>query len=143
MYLLDSSFLIAGFIVSHPRHGQSIKVMETISKKKREGIVCVHTLAECYSILTSYPIHPLISPEVADSFVHQEILSHFDVVTLTLEDYSAAMNRVKERRLRSGAIYDALIYQAAVKKKVKAIYTWNTDDFSRLADSNIAILTPE
>lgn len=142
MYLFDSSILIAGLISSHPRHAESLRMIEAVSQKKIQGGVCVHTLAECCATLTSYPIYPLISPEKADFLIQKEILSRFDIVSLALSDYSAAIKRVKDRRLRSGAVYDALIYQAAVKKKAKAIYTWDTEDFSRLADPNIQILNP-
>lgn len=35
--------------------------------------------------------------------------------------------------LASGAVYDAILGQCALKAKAEVIYTWNTKDFLRLS----------
>ena len=99
-------------------------------------------MAECYAVLTAYPLIPIIAPPAAERLIHENIFSCFHLVPLTPADYRAAIQRVSTRSLRSGKIYDALIIQAALKEKVEALYTWNITDFQRLADPDLLIRQP-
>lgn len=74
--------------------------------------------------------------------IRLNLLSHFDIVELTRRGYQEALVRVAGMGFRSGAIYDALIWQAAVKKKVQSFYTWNLGDFRRFADGKITVREP-
>ena len=143
MILFDTNVFVACIVKSHAHHDPSRTLVERVHRGEMTGAISAHSLAECFSILTSYPISPSIPPDLAEELIKENILAPFQVVELSLNDYRLAIRRVKERRLRSGAIYDALIYQAAVKKRAKAIYTWDTEDFLRLSDSDIQILRPD
>lgn len=54
-----------------------------------------------------------------------------------------ALNRVAERGLRGGIVYDSLHLQAALKKKVDLLVTLNVKDFERLIEpGEIEIVNP-
>lgn len=142
MILFDTNVFVACIVKSHTHHDPSRILVEKVHRGEMAGLVCAHSLAECFSILTSYPIPPSIPPDLAERLIEENILAYFRVVELTVTDYRSAIKRIRERRLRSGAIYDSLIYQAAVKKKAKGLYTWDVEDFERLADPGIPVLKP-
>ncbi len=133
--LVDTSVLVAGVIVSHVHHRPSLTLLQKIHSKKLKAVICQHSLAEFYSILTSYPMTPPISPAAALSLIEENLLRSFPIIELGIQDYKNAIQRVRSLDLRSGSIYDALIFQAALKKKVKLLYTWNVRDFERLRSS--------
>lgn len=142
MIFLDTSVLVASLVSSHPHHGRALPLFDRITEGKIKAAVCVHNLAECYATLSAYPASPMLFPESAFELIHQNVMSHFEQVELSLKDYQSALERVVQLKLRSGAIYDALIWQAAVKKRVKTFYTWNPDDFMRFSDGKIAVREP-
>ncbi|OGP09288.1 MAG: hypothetical protein A2048_10250 [Deltaproteobacteria bacterium GWA2_45_12] len=133
--LLDTSVLVASFIENHVHHGPSLKFLERMRDKKEEGYVSCHGLAECYAALTAYPIKPSISPALAVDLIQKNIKAHFKTVALSSTDYLKAIWKVKRLNLRSGAIYDALIFQAGLKKKVQKLATWNFEHFKRLIEN--------
>ena len=50
-------------------------------------------------------------------------------ITLTPEEYFAAISEYSAMGVVSGAIYDALIARCALKAKAQTIYTWNIRHF--------------
>jgi predicted nucleic acid-binding protein len=96
-----------------------------------EGLISTHSLAECYSILTRLPPPYLISPATVDRLL-TENLTQFTRVSLTAEDYQAAIKKVVQLSISGGGIYDALIAQAALKANVDALLTFNFKHFIRL-----------
>lgn len=124
--------IVAGLLERHSHHLPSAKVLRRIIEKKEEAYLTAHSLAECYSVLSGYPIKPQITPQAAVDLIETNIKSHFHLVELTAADYEAVFERLIRLKLRGGIIYDALIFQAALKKKVQKIITWNTSDFERL-----------
>lgn len=113
-----------------------------MSQKKEEGFVASYSLAECYTVLTSYPIKPSISYNLAERLIEENIRSYFKIIDLSVKDYFDAIKRLKNLQLKGGVIYDALIYQAAIKKKIDKIYTLNLKDFNRVESGHIEILSP-
>ncbi len=142
MILVDTSVFIAASLKDHPMHLSSFELLSRVKKEKSGRFVCSHTLAEVYATLTAYPVTPMISPVLGEKFIEENILSSFQIVDLQPVDYREAIQRVRARGLRSGAIYDALIYQAAKKSGAKKLYTWDLGDFKRLTDPEISILAP-
>ncbi len=143
MILFDTSVLVAAFIESHKNHTRSLKALQDVKSGKSKAFVSQHSLAELYSVLTNYPAHPRLSPEAVETLISENILRDFQIVEMGQRDYQDTIKRVRKKQLRGGVIYDALILQAAVKKKVKTIYTWNPADFLRLAaDGEVSIQEP-
>lgn len=54
------------------------------------------------------------------------------IVPLGPEDYFAALKRIVDIELRSGAIYDALHVTCAEKTAVEELRTFNGQDFQRM-----------
>jgi predicted nucleic acid-binding protein len=140
--LFDTSVLVAALIDSHRHHGRSLKALQEVKSGKIKGLISQHTVAELYSSLTSYPANPRLSPAAAESLIAENVLKDFQIVELKRRDYQETIKRVRERNLHGGVIYDALILQAALKKKARQVYTWNVGDFQRLAKDEIEISEP-
>jgi predicted nucleic acid-binding protein len=140
--LLDTSVLVAALVASHKFHEPSLKLFQAVKKGRMKGSLCIHSLAELYSSLTNYPSEPRLSPEAAESMILENIFSDFQIIDLSPTDYRAAVKRVKDLKLRGGAVYDSLILQAAIKKKAEALYTWNRTDFVRFSEKAVEIKEP-
>jgi predicted nucleic acid-binding protein len=61
----------------------------------------------------------------------ENIRERLSLVTLTSEEYYAAIKESAEADITGGAIYDALIARCALKAKADRIYSWNTGHFER------------
>lgn len=140
--LVDTSVFVAGMIPSHTHHASSLSLIQKFHKGHLQGLICAHSLAEFYSVLTAYPIRPRISGEIGERLVVENILPHFEIISLSKTDYLEAIKRVKTYHLQSGAIFDALILQAALKGKATSLYTWDKGDFERMIEDEIEILEP-
>ena len=92
--LFDTSVLISGMIEAHPMHAISFPWL----KRAKAGIdwaVCSHTLAELYATLTSMPLRPRITSEIAVKFLHENIEKEAQVISLTGRDYLAALKNIR------------------------------------------------
>lgn len=140
--LWDTSALIPAMVNEHTHHERTFPLIKKIQEKKWKGFVCAHSLAECFSTLTRLGESPM-PPSQTYEIIRQNVISFFKVVELTLKDYDQALKRVAEKEKRGPAIYDALILQAAIKKKVDCLITWDLKDFTQLAGNDLQIETPE
>ncbi len=140
--LCDTSVLIPAMVHEHTHHAKTFPLIQKILDKKLKGLVCAHSLAECLSTLTKLG-EPSTPPSQAYEIIHQNIMNRFEVVELTTRDYDQAAKRVAERERRGSAIYDSLILQAALKRKVDCLITWDLKDFTQLAGNDLLIETPE
>ena len=140
--LCDTSVLIAAMLKEHPDHPASFQVIQAIKQGRQRGAVATHTVAECYAVLTALPKVPLVIPVEACGVIRKVVLELFDVIDLTAKDYEKALDWVAERNLKSGAIFDALIAQAALKKKIPRLMTWNLKHFERFSSGDLKVITP-
>jgi hypothetical protein len=62
----------------------------------------------------------------------ENILSDFEIVTLSKADYRTVLQSLSENQISGGATYDALIAHASVKARVDRLITLNPDDFRRV-----------
>ena len=92
-----------------------------------------HSIAEVYAALTRLPVQPRIQPAEAQRIVVENILPHFNIVTLTQEDYEAVLKDMGIRGIPGAKIYDALLLRCASKCGAERIYTFNLRDFTQLA----------
>lgn len=130
--LFDTSVLVAAFIEAHPAHARAFAWLQRIRVRQDTGVVTAHSLAELYSILTTFPHQPRVSPSIAQQIIEQEVLKIFEVVVLAEADYHSAIQRLVALGIPGGAIYDALITQAASKAEVDQVLTLNERDFRRV-----------
>jgi predicted nucleic acid-binding protein len=133
--LFDTSVLVAAIVQVHPMHARALPWLKRAKMRRDTGIVSAHTLAELYAVLTTLPIQPRISPELAKRLIHDNILAACQVIPLTQSDYETVISRLAERGLTGGVIYDALILHAATKTHVDVIVTLNEKDLSRIDPS--------
>lgn len=63
--LFDTSCLIAGMVQTHVHHLRATPWLARAAHGEITGLVCTHSLAETYAILTSMPLRPKIQPAAA------------------------------------------------------------------------------
>ena len=141
--LLDTSVLVAAMVDSHPAHERALPWLQKVKNGTHTGFISAHSLAELYSILTTLPIKPQISPTDANRLIHHNIIKSFEIVTLSDEDYIEVIERLSKLEIMGGATYDAVILRAAENVNVDQVITLNAKDFRRVNPSlSNKILTP-
>lgn len=133
--LFDTNVLVAALVEDHRDHTRAFPHLDRALSGVDQGFVSTHGLAETYSVLTTLPIRPRITPRGAREAL-QVVQETLAVVPL---GSGAAIDRMKGLNLSGGGIYDALHAQAALKSEVDAILTLNPEHFTRLG-ANIASL---
>lgn len=132
--LFDSSVLIAAFVESHPKHKAALSYLVKAKQKEFELLVSSHSILEVYSVLTSAPFRPRITPPIAKQLIENNIKSFAKTVYLSDKEYFNILDRVSTSNLMGGIVYDAIIVECALKAKANEILTLNSKDFLRLTD---------
>lgn len=141
--LFDTSVLVAGLISSHSRHTGAFAWLKRAMAGDFEAFVCSHSLAELYSVLTSLPLKPRITPHDARRLIDESVRKIASLVPLAASDYARAFDALVERNLPGGIVYDALIAMAAKKAQARSLLTLNPKDFKRIwKDGDPEILEP-
>jgi len=141
--LCDTSVLVPSFFRSHVHHSLTFPLIQKVLDKKISGVIAQHSLAECYTSFTRVPNLPPVTASQARQMIRDNVIGFFKVIALDLDDYEAAIDRVAEKNLPGGAIYDAIIWRAAIKRRVDRLVTWNLRHFQRLSDGELEIVTPD
>ena len=126
--MLDTSVLVPAFVSRHPRHSIAIEALSAAEDLR----VAAHTLAETLAVLTRLPTRPRISGGVARRLLRENVTARGEVVALTVQDYDDALDRAAGLGVTGGAVYDALILQAAIRAEVDRFVTLNGQDFRRI-----------
>jgi predicted nucleic acid-binding protein len=126
----DTSVLVAAFWGGHVHHVPSLK--RFAAAEKRHSACGVHSLAEVYAVMTALPVRPMIPPEQALLFV-EEVRNRLALVSLSAEEYFAAIQNAASRGFTGGRIYDSLLLACAAKCKAQAVYTGNLKHYQPLA----------
>jgi predicted nucleic acid-binding protein len=141
--LFDTSILVAAVVKAHPAHARALPWFKRAKSGEISMIVSSHTLAELYAVLTTLPVSPRISPDIAWSMLHENILGTAEISALSPTDYKAAIRDMKEGGFSGGIIYDALICSSAIKAHAEIILTLNGSDFRRLpATKGLKVIEP-
>ena len=131
---LDTSVLVAAFWGDHVNHAPSLALVR--AAMPRTAACAAHTVAEVYSTLTRLPVKPPIPAEQALLFVRQ-IRERFTVISLTVSEYFATIERLAADGLAKSLIYDGLIVASAAKSGADFIYTWDVDDFKLVSPPSV------
>jgi len=102
-----------------------------------KGFIGLHSIAEVYAALTRLPVQPRIHPVEAARIITDNILAHFEVVSLNKEDYLQALNVMASGGWIGAKIYDALLVLCAERCAIERIYTFNLGDFKQLAPTGL------
>jgi len=123
---VDTTVLLASVMADQPHHGQSRELV--LSLRRGQDACAAHSLAELYSTLTRMPPPYRRNADEA-MLVLADIQARVTPVSLTPEEYIAAISEYSSRGVVGGVIYDALIAQCARKARAEKIYTWNIRHF--------------
>lgn len=99
---------------------------------KHRMLTSAHNLAELYSVLTTLPVSPRLSPGIAARMVRENVEAHAQITALTQRDYSEVIRALGEDGLTGGIVYDALALRAAVRGGADLVVTLNPRDFRRI-----------
>lgn len=130
--LFDTSVLVAAIVEAHPAHERALPWLARGRSAEIELLVCAHSAAETFAVLSAMPLSPRIGPGLARQLVRENVLSVAHVVALSARDYGAVIDELGDLGLAGGAVYDALIARAAVKAKADQLLTLNPRDFLRV-----------
>ena len=140
----DTTVLVAASEQSHPHYAQARPALLRVAAGRDNGFMGLHSIAEVFAAHTRLPVQPRIHPAEAARIVTDNILPHFEVVSLGKEDYLEVLNTMASGGWIGGKIYDALLLRCAGRCAVERIYTFNLGDFRQLAPANLQekICTP-
>lgn len=96
-------------------------------------LICVHALAETFSILTGGRHGRRLRASAAARLIEQSVLPFVSVHTLGGREMTAALAECESRGVRGGAVYDWLHLAAARKAGAQALITLDLRDFQVLA----------
>ncbi len=116
----------------HLHHERALPWLEKALARKVDFFVCTHSLAELFSTLTRLPISPKITTLQAVRLIDENIQRHAKLVYLSCKEYENVLDRMLEYDISGASIYDALIAQAAQKRKVDFLLTFNQKDFVKV-----------
>ena len=133
----DTTVLVAASEQSHPHYAQARPALLRVAAGQDKGFIGLHSIAEVYAALTRLPVQPRIHPVEAARIVTDNILSHFEVISLGKKDYLEALNTMASGGWIGAKIYDALLLRAAARCAVERIYTFNLGDFKQLAPAGL------
>jgi predicted nucleic acid-binding protein len=129
----DTTILVAASEQSHPHYTQARAALLRVAAGQDKGFMGEHSIAEVFAALTRLPVQPRIHPVEAVRIITENILPHFEVVSLGKEDYLEAVNTMAAGGWSGAKIYDALLLCCASKSLAERIYTFNLGDFRQLA----------
>ena len=139
----DTSVLVAAFVPAHPRHGRAFDRVRRALSGEYRLLTSAHTIAEVYSVLTTLPLSPRITPAAAARIIGENLEGRAEMQALAVADYRDVVRHLGEAGLAGGVVYDALACRAAVKAGAEVIFTYNPKDFRRVwPDSGVRIEEP-
>lgn len=133
----DTTVLVAASEQSHPHYAQARPALLRIAAGQDKGFASLHSIAELFAALTRLPVQPRIHAVEAARIVTDNILPHFQVVSLVKEDYLHAVNTMATSGWTGAKIYDVLLLSCAARCAVERIYTFNIRDFKQLAPAGL------
>ena len=132
----DTTVLVAASEQSHPHYTQARPALLRVAAGQDNGFMGQHSTAEVVCP-THAPAGPRIHPVEAARIVTENILPHFEAVSLGKEDYPEAINTIASGGWSGAKIYDALLLRCASRCAVERIYTFNLGDFRQLAPADL------
>lgn len=139
----DTSVLVAALVQPHPMHSRAINWFKRAKSQEFDMVISSHTLAELYAVLTTLPVSPRITPEMAWRLINENIEGIATIVSLSTSDYIATIKYLRDSGFSGGIVYDALAFKAAIKSNAAKLVTFNASDFKRIwPDEKIQIVSP-
>lgn len=129
MQFFDTSVLISAFVEDERCHEASSAAVASAD----DGVVFVHALAECFSILTGGRLSVRLLPDAAAQMIETNIVERMKIVTLTAKEAMRVIRDCNQLGVRGGGIYDCLHIAAARKVGAQQVLTLNMRHFATFA----------
>ena len=136
----DTSCLVAGLLLKHQHH--ELTVNEFTRQQSFQNIVSVHSLLECFSVITRFPPPLRVTTRVAEQVLRTNLEEHIEVVDVTPADAWAAIEEVRLGGASGGSVYDAAIAQSVARAGANILFTWNVKDFLRVSPPGLEVRAP-
>jgi predicted nucleic acid-binding protein len=133
----DTTVLVAASEQSHPHYAQARPALLRVAAGRDQGFMGLHSIAEVFATLTRLPVQPRIHPIEAARILAENILPHFEVVSLGKKEYLEAMSTLASGGWIGAKIYDALLLRCAARCSAERIFTFNLGDFRQLAPAGL------
>jgi len=138
----DTSVLVAALVKELPDHRRALDCIKRHIEDGSECCCSTHSLAECYSALTSLPLPQKILPSEAAQIIEVNLMKRLKILTISPSAYLRAIRNVADLGFKSGMVYDALHIACAEAGGCERIYTFNLKHFQRLNPKGVEILPP-
>ena len=138
---LDTSVLIAAVQSWHAEHERAF---EAVGKALEQPpiVLPLHVLLEAYSVLTRMPKPLRLSPTDAFSLLDLTLRNKTELVGIGGDAAFGLLRTFRDRGISGGAVYDALIANAAYRAGASVLVTLNTKHFERVAPEGLEIIEP-
>ena len=89
--VFDTNVIVSALIVSHPLNSSTVDWFKKVVSGEVKGIISDHSLAELYSTLTSLPVYPQITSEIAYKLISHNVYKNFRIIEFTKQDYKKVL----------------------------------------------------
>jgi predicted nucleic acid-binding protein len=140
---LDTNIVVARAVKTHQHHVKAIDLFQQIQSRRWTPVISAHGLSEIFAVLSRTPYQPRISPAAAWQILEENIISSFEIETLTSAEHIRTIKECAAQGWSGGLVYDALHMATARKAGCSRIYTLDVSHFRKLApDLHDRILAP-
>ncbi len=136
----DTSCLVAALLFEHQHH--QLTVREFSRQQDVQNVVSVHSLLECFSVITRFPPPLRVTTRTAERLLRTNLEDHLEVADVTPVDAWAAIEEVRLGGGSGGSVYDAVIAQSVARAGANVLFTWNVKDFLRVAPPGLEVRAP-
>ena len=138
---LDSNFLIALICDWHVHHVRTLQSYQGWIAQGATPVIPLHTMSECYSVLTRIPAPRRLIPAVGKQSL-EENFREAVIGVVRPETLWHIIDSVARLGLGGGQIYDALIAHSAAQAGATVLLTWNTKHFLPISPAGLEIREP-
>jgi predicted nucleic acid-binding protein len=141
IFAVDTNCIVAVVCDWHADQRAAIAELERRIDRGESMAVPVHALTEAYSVLTRFPAPHRIAAAEAWRLLKTGFSDMGRVVSLTVRQHVALLERLAESGVSGGRVYDAIIAECAVQTGAGALLTFNPRHFEP-APEGLAIVVP-
>lgn len=95
--VFDTSVLVPAMVKVHLMHSRAWIWLERAKSRELEFVVAAPTLAELYAVLTTLPVRPRITPDVALKLIADNVQAEAQILPLQPSDYAAILHLMAEQ----------------------------------------------
>jgi predicted nucleic acid-binding protein len=139
---LDSSYLIALLSDWHGQHQRTFRSYVRWVDQDAQILLPVHSVLECYSVLTRIPAPYRLSAELAQQTIKETFSESATIVGLRPQSVWPLVDTLARRGIVGGQVYDALITASAAEAHASVLMTWNPKHFIAIAPAYLEVREP-